>query len=303
MTIYTGDVCTASGYGRLAIACARALSSKLTQVMQGSTLAIAGPCDPASSPIRFTMWESTELPITHMAWKRSKVLIVPSQSSKAIFRQYTKMPIEVCHLFSDAPYAHLPPTRPFKFICIARDNGTPSRKGIDELLKWFTQAFPTQADVQLTIKQSQHCKKRYTYDKRINIIYDDYERAQYHVLLHEHHCGVFLSGAEGWNLPACELMAAGRPSIIIPFGGPADFTTASTSWHLPFKLVTAPSEIYQSTGKVACPIKSGTIRAMQEAYSDQLLLAEKAVAAARASHEFTEVRFAQRLRDIVKRYA
>lgn len=263
---------------------------------------VTNPYDATKAKIRFTMWESTELPASHMAWKRARMLIVPSAQSKEIFRQYSKMPIEICPLFADARYQHLPPVRPFRFICVARDNGVPLRKGIDSLLKWFTEAFPTQPDVSLTVKQSKHCKIRYTFDKRINIIYEDYDRAAYHKMLADHHCGIFLSGAEGWNLPATELMATGRPSIIIPWGGPADFTTRETSWHLPYKLVKAPYEVYREAGKVAFPDKHGTIRAMREAYEDQLLLAQKALASALRAADYTEARFAARLRAIVARY-
>lgn len=248
------------------------------------------------------MWESTELPPDGMAWKKSKLLIVPSEHSKKVFRQYSRVPIEVCPQFADGTFSHLPPARPFKFICIARDNGTPRRKGVDELLRWFTAAFPTQSDVQLTVKQSIHCTKRYTYDKRITLIYEDYNRQQYHALLAAHHCGIFLSGAEGWNLPLNELMMAGRPSICIPWSGPVEFTDSATSWHVPYKLITAPKEVYKSVGKVAFPDKAGTIRAMREAYEDQIMVAQKALASALRAADYTEARFAARLRSIVARY-
>lgn len=265
-------------------------------------MAITDPHDPNIAPIRFTMWESTEIPPTAMAWRRSKILIVPSEHSKKTFRQYTRMPIEICPLFADATFQHIPPARPFNFICVARDNGTPSRKGIDQLIAWFTEAFPREPDVTLTIKQSVHCKRRYTYDRRITIIYEDYDRMRYHALLAAHHCGIFLSGAEGWNLPLNELMATGRPSIIIPYTGQADFTSAETSWYVPYKLVKAPQAVYQSVGKVAFPDKAGTIRAMREAYEDQLMVAQKALASALRAADYTEARFAARLRSIVARY-
>lgn len=302
MKVYTPDACSASGYGRLAAACARALGSQLSFSPGAYDLAVTNPHDPNKAPLRFTMWEATELPLTSMAWRRTRVLIVPSEHSKRVFRRYSRMPIEICPLFADARFEHLPPARPFKFICVARDNGTPSRKGIDELVRWFTEAFPVESDVFLTIKQSKHCKVRYTFDKRITFIYEDYERPAYHKLLTDHHCGIFLSGAEGWNLPATELMATGRPSIIIPWGGPADFATDETSWRLPYKLIKAPKEVYQSVGKVAFPDKHGTIRAMREAYEDQLLVAQKALASALRAADYTEERFAARLRAIVARY-
>jgi len=300
--IYFPDTSTVSGYGRLAAACARALGSQLSLSAQGADLAITDPHDQCEVPIRFTMWESTELPITSMAWRRSKVLIVPSEHSKAVFRRYSKVPINICPLFADGTFQHLPPARPFNFICVARDNGVPLRKGVDQLIKWFTEAFPRESDVTLTIKQSPHCKRRYTYDKRITIIHEDYDRPRYNALLAAHHCGIFLSGAEGWNLPLNELMAVGRPSICIPWSGPADFTSPETSWHVPFKLVNAPAITYQSVGKVAFPDKAGTIRAMREAYEDQIMVAQKALASALRAADYTEARFAARLRSIVARY-
>lgn len=268
----------------------------------GASFAVTQPGDKYTSAIRFTMWESTVLPADRMGWRNARVLIVPCAHNYALFRQYTRKPIHVCPLWADASFEHLPPARPFRFLCVARDNQVRQRKGIDELIKWFTEAFPAEDDVSLTIKQSPHCYKRWTYDKRITIIYEDYNRAEYLALLRQHHCGIFLSGAEAWNLPACELMAAGRPSILVPFGGPADFTTPDTSWYLPYKLVTASANIYQSVGKIARPDKTGTIKAMREAYEDQILLAQKAIASAQRAADYTESRFAARLRSIVAQY-
>lgn len=299
MFIYSPDFSPESGYGRLSIACSAALGAT---PHRSAEFAVCDPRDPNPAPIRFTMWEATELPRSARTWRIAKVIIVPCEANRALFRKYTRKPVHVCPLWADSIFQHLPPVRPFKFICIARDNGVEQRKGIDLLIKWFTDAFPTQSNVSLTIKQSPHCYRRYTYDRRINILYEDYKREDYLKLLQAHHCGIFLSGAEAWNLPACELMGAGRPSILIPFGGPVDFTTPDTSWHLPYKLVTSPTGVYESVGYVAQPTKAGTIKAMQQAYEDPLLLASKAIASAQRAADYTEARFAARLRSIVAQY-
>lgn len=296
---YAQDVL--SGYGRVSHVVTKTLG--LRSVKGNAVLGLAPADFRLGAHIRMATWESTKLP-TLYGIEPSSVLVVPcAHNVTALRASGYRGRIELLPQWGDLPFSHLPAHRPFKFICIARDNNVPTRKGIDELIAWFTEAFPTQSDVELTIKQSPYCKRRYTYDKRITIIYEDYDRTKYQDLIAKHHCGIFLSGAEAWNFPACELMSAGRPSIIIPFGGPADFTTAKTSWHLPYKLIKAPIGVYKAIGEVAYPYKDGTIQAMQEAYSDQLLLAEKAVASARMSHEYTEARFAQRLRDIVRKYA
>jgi len=290
-----------ASFHKLAVSCANALN--LTIRPASSSFLNVGPPNSPGKGILFTMWDSDDLPAELRNFKRFSSLIVPSEHNAKLFRKYFRGPIDICPLFADTTYLHLPPTRPFGFITVARDDNTNNRKDTDRLPELFTKAFPTQPDVFLTVKMSPSCKKRWTYDKRITLSYEDLTKSEYDAMLSRHHCGIFLSGAEAWNLPACELAAMGRPSILIPLNGPAMFTTPETSWHLPYKLVKAPRAVYRSTGKVGRASDAGIIQAMQEAYSDQLLLAEKAVASARMSHEYTEARFAQRLRDIVRKYA
>jgi len=293
-------VTDASGYAYVARGVNAALTPRL--VKGNATLGLAPASIRLGAHIRLTTWESSEIS-SLVNVEPSSVLVVPCEHNADVFRRAGWFkPIEVLPQWGSGSYSHMPAARPFKFICVARDNNVPTRKGIDELIKWFTEAFQTESDVSLTIKQSIHCIRRYTYDKRITIIHEDFDRAKYFALLAEHHCGIFLSGAEAWNFPLCELMAAGRPSICIPYGGPADFANQQTSWLLPHKLIQSPKEVYNGVGKVAFPCKRGTIQAMREAYSDQILLAEKAAASARNAQSYTEARFAARLRQIVDKY-
>jgi glycosyltransferase involved in cell wall biosynthesis len=291
---------TTAGYHKHAVFCAKALDLPLLD-RYSPLLTVEGPNIKLAGGMLFTMWEPDEIPADMLGFKKHKVLIVPSDHNKKLFRKYFRGPIEVCPLFVDTTYSFLPPARPFRFICVARESGTP-RKNVDQLIACFTKAFPTQPDVELTIKLSPFCRKHWTYDKRINIIYQDFDKPTYDSLLAQSHCGVFLSGAEAWNLPACELAAMGRPSILIPLNGPVMFTDTQTSWHLPYKLVKAPQQVYKGVGKVGRADDAGIIRAMQEAYEDSLLLAQKAIASAQRAADFTEARFAARLRSIVARY-
>lgn len=248
------------------------------------------------------MWDADDLPIHLRDYKSYDVLVVPSEHNKRLFKRYFRGPVEVCPLFADTAYSHLPAARPFGFICVARDDNMNNRKDTDRLPALFTKAFPVEPDVTLTIKMSPHCKKRWTFDKRINLLYAEQTKAEYDAMLAQHHCGIFPSGAEAWNLPACELAAMGRPSILIPLNGPAMFTTEQTSWHLPYKTVAAPKAVYCSTGKIGRATDVGIVQAMREAYEDQLMVAQKALASALRAADYTEARFAARLRSIVARY-
>lgn len=301
MKIYSPEINDSTGYGRVAAAARRALNATRANGDRAD-IAVCNPSECASGRFRMTAWETDALPPSYRGWQAADVIIVHCEHNRKLFRKYTDKPIEVLPEFMDTTFEHLPPARPFRFICVARDNGVNDRKGIDLLISWFTQAFPCELDVTLTIKMSPHCKRRASYDRRISFIYEDISRPAYMKLLAKHHCGVFLSGMEAWNLPLCELMGMGRPSICIPVGGPADFTTPQTSWHINYSMVAAPQAVYLGVGKVAQPHKLSTIKAMRSAYEDQFLVAEKGLCGAKAALEYTEERFAIRLRNIIDRY-
>lgn len=298
MTINAASKITDGGYGRLYHACRLALGAIEAEVPD---LMVSSPMHLAPSTVRFTMWDTTECP--YPVWKYAKAFIVPCLANKELLQRHTRKPVEICPLFSDVSFAHLPPARPFRFICVARARGHTECKGIAQLIQLFTKAFPREQDVELIIKQSPECLERWSYDKRIIFNNELLSREDYVALLHSAHCGVFLSGFEGWNLPLLELMSAGRPSLCIPFIGPADFTTSETSYHLPFKLERAPLAGYRGVGFGARAHDLGVIHALRAAYEDQIGLAARGIASARAAQNYTVPRFAARLRAIVSKYA
>ena len=298
LRFYTLTTDAATGYGRLANECMTALNMIHVSVNDYPDFILTNPSQSGSSPIRFTMWEPDALPQSAYAFMDAKALIVPCSMNLKLFRNsgYRK-PIHLVHLWGEAKWSPMPTDSVFKFICVGRDSGVKSRKGICELMEYFSLAFPSEKDVQLTIKSNPDCFRREVKDPRIDIIYEDYPKEVYEQMLSKHHCGVFLSGLEGWNFPACELMAAGRPSIIVPWGGPADFTTLETSWHLDYTMVPAPPDHpYEGAGRGAKPTKDSVIAAMREAYSNRCLLQSKAAASYRVSLGLTKKRFQERLR-------
>ena len=130
MTIYTPDFSPFTGYGRIALAAKRALNAVGT-TQPNADVAVCNPADPSPAPIRLTVWEADDLPRDYIGWKAAKLLIVPCEHNQRLFKKYTKRPVEILPQFADTHYEHLPPARPFRFVCIARDNGARSRKGID----------------------------------------------------------------------------------------------------------------------------------------------------------------------------
>lgn len=298
LRFYTPANNEATGYGRLARACMDALKMTHVSPIDYPDMVLTSPLSAEVSPIRFTMWEPDKLPATAQGFRHARALIVPCSMNVRLFRESGyRGKIHLIPLWGEAPFSPLPSDDIFRFICVGRDSGVKSRKGINELIEYFSLAFPHEKDVRLTIKSSPECHRRVITDDRISAIYDDIAKEDYENLIAQHHCGVFLSGLEGWNFPACELMAAGRPSIIVPWGGPVDFTTPETSWHLEYTMVTAPPDPpYFSCGRGAKPTKDSVIAAMRDAYYNRDKLRAKAAASHRASQVFTKQRFKERLR-------
>lgn len=298
LRFYTPATNEATGYGRLARACMDALNMIHVSPIDYPDMVLTNPMSAEVSPIRFTMWEPDKLPENAQGFRHARSLIVPCSMNVRLFRESGyRGPIHLIPLWGEAPWSPLPNDDIFRFICIGRDSGVKSRKGINELIEYFSLAFPAEKDVRLTIKSNPECERRVITDSRITAIYEDIPKVDYEHLISQHHCGVFLSGLEGWNFPACELMASGRPSIVVPWGGPADFTTPDTSWHLEYTMVQAPNDQpYNGYGRGAKPTKDSVIAAMRDAFYNRATLRAKADASYRASLGLTKQRFKERLR-------
>lgn len=298
LRFYTPATNEATGYGRLAKACMEALNMIHVSPIDYPDLVLHNPIAPGAAPLRFTMWEPDALPESARGFMSTKALIVPCSMNVRLFRNSGyRGPIHLVQLWGEAQWSPLPKSDLFKFITVGRDNGVKSRKGICELIEYFTLAFPNEKDVRLTIKSNPDCIRRPISDSRIEIIYDDYAKERYEQMISEHHCGVFLSGLEGWGFPACEMMAAGRPNIIVPWGGHAEFATAENSWLLDYTMVQSPPETpYYGIGRGAKPTKDSVIAALREAYYNRDLLQKKADAAYRSSLGFSKQKFKERLR-------
>lgn len=291
----------ATGYGRISLAIKGAFRTKEDHTSRNVDLALTWPGHVVRAEVRFTMWEADKIPVRVKQFLNDGALIVPCEHNRQVFHEAGfKNRIHVVPLWGDAEFSPMPEGDILRFICIGKDNGVRSRKGIDDLISCFKQAFPIERDVTLTIKSSADCFERFPGDDRITIIRSNLSISAYNDMLSSHHCGVFLSGLEAWNLPACELMAAGRPSILVPYGGPTEFSTPETSWHLDFEMTRSPDcHPYYGVGHGARPIKDSIISAMRECYSNRSLLLKKAEASRVASLKFTKKKFIERMDSVM----
>lgn len=301
LSFYCSTENAATGYGRISLAFNEAMGLRWVALGMRPDIVLDIPGSVAFEKVRFTMWEASELPPEVTGFMHAKALIVPCRHNVRVFRNAGyKGNIHVVPLWGEAAASSLPSSGPFRFICVARENGVPQRKGMPQLVECFKRAFYGNKDVRLTLKRSPTCSRFDPNDERITVITEDISKRDYESMISSHHCGIFLSGLEGWNLPACELMASGRPSIIIPYGGPADFTTEETSWHLEYSMVRAPSCYpYNGAGFGAKAHDDSVIAAMREAVSDWPLLQKKSAACIEASKQYTKALFIKRLRGAI----
>lgn len=111
------------------------------------------------------------------------------------------------------------------------------RKGHDILIKAWDRLTQINPDVELwmmtenpfnTPEEEEKWKKLY---RRPNIKF--IPRVQTHLdvynIMKDSHCGIFLSRAEGWNLEALEMMAAGKPIIITNYSAHTEFCNKENS--------------------------------------------------------------------------
>ena len=138
--------------------------------------------------------------------------------------------------------------KPFKFLFVG---GTISRKGIDILLKAYTNAFTAKDDVCLVIKDmgGQSFYKGQTAGKLIAEIQkraDAPEIEYLEQMMNESDmaglytacsCLVHPYRGEGFGFPIAEAMACGLPVIVTGYGAALDFCSAETAYLIPSKEV------------------------------------------------------------------
>jgi glycosyltransferase involved in cell wall biosynthesis len=116
------------------------------------------------------------------------------------------------------------------------------RKGHDILYKLFTNAFPTEKDVELRVLAPQNTNnyssdkdildwhKKYQSDPRIKIYTGFENQLEVARFITECDCGVYPSRAEGWNLELLESMAMNKPVITTNYSAHTEFCDNKNSY-------------------------------------------------------------------------
>ncbi|MEM7114744.1 MAG: glycosyltransferase [Chloroflexota bacterium] len=145
----------------------------------------------------------------------------------------------------------LPTAKGFNFLFVG---AAVLRKGIDVLLKAYDQAFTSDDDVSLIIKDNSsdvfyegerwrekiEAMQQTAVSPTIHYIDQFLPAADLAALYRTANVGVFPYRAEGFAMPILEAMACGTPSLVPKFGACLDFCSSQTSFFVPAKRINLP---------------------------------------------------------------
>lgn len=218
-------------------------------------------------------------------------LLVPCEQNIEAFRNSgVKVPIELIHWGVD-PKRFPSIERPIKDVFTFGHMGYLSvRKGTDILVEAFTEAFPTETDVQLICKTSTNNYPFMTNDKRIKVLIGAISAEEMQQeFTKEIDCFVFPTRGEGFGLTPLEMMATGVPAIVTGWSGPMEYMTPEVGWTIDYKMV--PAEAFtrmtyqEECGEWAEPSKEHLIELLRHAYNNRDEVRAKGRAAAKYVQE------------------
>lgn len=201
---------------------------------------------PGKKTAYFTMWETARItPAAKTFLNQADLILTPSAWNAACFSAAgIDKPIRIVPLGVDPSiyrYQRLPESEPFIFGAAGRTAHGGARKGIDDVIEAFSQAFPAgepgSRRFRLKVKLFPDCEAKDPQDDRIEFIRGFLPEEKMVEWLASIHCFVSAARGEGWGLLQHQAMAIGRPVIAPKYGGLAEFMTDENSFPVPFKLV------------------------------------------------------------------
>lgn len=199
---------------------------------------------PTPRKIAWTMWETSRIPngqpirdtrgalfgdwADHLN-RHAEQLIVPCEQNAEVFADCgVRLPTTVLPYGLDTdiwPLAERRADRTGPFLVVQYGDLT-SRKGVEEAVLAFQQAFPYQNDVRLVLKTQggllrQYFNLRYGADTRISVVDETWTRAQLVELLHMADAFIWLSRGEGFGLPPLQAALTGLPVVMTTHTGMA----------------------------------------------------------------------------------
>ena len=199
---------------------------------------------PAALTVIYTLGETTRVPRERVddINRNASLLYVPCQQNVETFQECgVRVPIKVFHHGVDpARFPFLPRTRtgnePFTFGCFG---DLSLRKGIDVLIRAFSDEFALDEPVRLRLKSWRFGGQLRIDDPRIEIHLGFWAHEQVLAFLQQLDAFVLPSRGEGFGLCGLEAMATGLPTIATNWSGPVEYLDPIDSFPLAYRLVAA----------------------------------------------------------------
>ena len=193
--------------------------------------------------IGMTVWETDKIDSRWVKWiNQVDKVIVPCKWNKEVFEQCGIVkPIEVIpHIYSSqekflGKIKHVKKSY-FFFYTIGQWS---SRKGIEDTLKAYLEAFTSKDKVCLIIKsfgnnysqkekellrtKIKHILTQYSDTSKVILLLDELSEKEISALHNLGHCYVSLHKSEGWGLGMFDALGFGKPVITTGYGGQLDF--------------------------------------------------------------------------------
>lgn len=177
------------------------------------------------------------------------VVLCPSRWAKDVAARSGVTPrLEVVPMAVDhdnvVQLAHLPQDGPTVFVNVGKFE---YRKGHELLLKAFLRAFGPEDDVRLVLLcenpfldrvRASEWETYYTAHPladKVVMYRRQPTQADVARVLSQAHCGVFPARAEGWNMGAAELLAAGRHVVLTDYSGHTEYAEAAGAVTVPVR--------------------------------------------------------------------
>lgn len=247
------------------------------------------PITSGKRTVYFTMWESTELPQGAVeCLNQAECIVVPCQwnidcfSAQGVKRPIFRVPLGI----NTTIFKYSPPSS--TGMCVFGTGGRLAsggvRKGVDQVINAFLQAFPSEQDVKLFVKVFPDCEIPVTCDPRIVVTRKFLKEKEMANWYNSINCFVSAARGEGWGLMQHQALATGRPIISINYGGVKEFFDKEFGYPIDFKLVPANGH-YAECGLWAEPIQDSLIANMRHVYYNQ---SEAAVLGKRAAQSVSQ---------------
>ena len=267
--------------------------------------------DPART-VSLTMWETSRLSEAAVACCNAlRALIIPADSVAEWFRDSgVTTPIRVVPLGIDVGTFN-PASPPgigagggvATFGCAGRTAHGGVRKGLDDVIAAFLDAFPDDQSVRLEVKIWPDCEVVDCGDERVKLVRDPLSEVDLAAWYRSLAVFVSASRGEGWGLQPHQAMACGTLCIGPFWGGHAAYMTPESCYAVEYDERPAIGPIYGGLGNWCVPRHASIVEQMRRAHADADERRRKGAAAAARAAEFPWSRTAAGVRDVLVEFA